>query len=215
MNAQPKERRIRILIADDHLIVRVGFVGMIALHTDLEVVAQAEDGIQAVELYKKHTPDVALMDLRMPRMSGLEALQEIRRHNSAARIIMLTTYSGEEDIRRALTAGACGYLTKEIAPDELVHAIRIVDRGERYLPDSVNRTFKESQDTPSLTSREMEVLHLLIKGLNSREIGAALACSERTAKFHVANILNKLHVADRAEAVAAAYERGILHPGAE
>jgi DNA-binding NarL/FixJ family response regulator len=209
-----KMERLRILLADDHLIVRVGFSGMISLRTDFEVIAEAEDGIRAVELYRMHRPDVALLDLRMPRMSGLEALAEIRREFSEARVIMLTTYSGEEDIRRALDAGASGYLTKEIAPQELARAIETVARGERYLPESIKRSFQESSDTPPLTARELEVLGLLIKGLNSREIGTTLACTERTAKFHIGNILTKLNASDRAEAVAAAYERGILHAGA-
>ncbi len=205
---------IRILIADDHLIVRVGFVGMIALHTDLEVVAQAEDGQQAVDLHRECRPDITLMDLRLPKLSGVDALLAIREHDPEARVIMLTTYSGEEDIRRAIAAGAWGYLTKEIAPNELVLAIRTVAGNERYFPASVSKMLKASADTPPLTARELEVLHLLIKGLNSQEIGGVLACTERTAKFHIGNILSKLHASDRAEAVAIAYERGILHPGA-
>ena len=214
MPREASSKPIRILIADDHLIVRVGFIGMISLQSGLEVVAQAENGRQAVEMYGRHLPDVALMDLRMPQLSGVEATLAIREEHPDARIIMLTTYSGEEDIRRALAAGASGYLTKEIAPEELVLAIRTVARGERYLPPSVSRSFEESRETHPLTERELEVLQLLIKGLNSREIGGVLACTERTAKFHIGNILAKLNAADRAEAVAAAYERGILHPGA-
>jgi DNA-binding NarL/FixJ family response regulator len=208
----PSRSPTRILIADDHLIVRMGFVAMIALHPDLQVVAQAADGQEAIDQYRKHQPDIVLMDLRMPHKSGVEATTQIRKEFPGARVVMLTTYAGDEDIYRALQAGAQGYLTKEIAPDDLITAIRTVMRGEQFLPTLVRESLAARGSTAALTARELEALTLLAKGFSNREIGDLLGCSERTAKFHVENIIAKLEVSDRTEAVSAAFERGILHP---
>lgn len=185
---------------------------MIALHPDLQVVAQAADGQEAVDLYAQTKPDVVLMDLRMPRMSGVEATQVIRQQDPKARVVMLTTYSGDEDIFRAMEAGALGYVTKEIAPDELIRAVRCVRNGEQFLPPGVRESLIARKACTSLTAREMEALAFLAKGFSNREIGDLLGCSERTAKFHVENIIAKLEVSDRTEAVSAAFQRGIFHP---
>jgi two-component system, NarL family, response regulator len=204
-------RRIRILIAEDHLIARVGVSTIVNMQPDMTVVAEAANGQQAVELFRKHLPDVTLLDLRMPVMSGVEAAVAIRREHPEARLIALTTYGGDEDIRRALQAGVQAYLTKDVLHDELLKAIRAVHDGETFLPRSVAATLAAQLPGPVLSAREIEVLALIVGGLANKQIAYKLNIAEHTVKNHVKNILAKLGVADRTQAATAAIQRGIIH----
>jgi DNA-binding NarL/FixJ family response regulator len=205
--AQP----IRILIAEDHLIARVGVTTIVNMQPDMTVVAEAANGQQAVEMFRKHLPDVTLLDLRMPGMTGLEAAVAIRREHPRARLIALTTYGGDEDIRRALQAGVQAYLTKDVLHDDLLKAIRAVHAGYPFLPPSVAKTLTADFPAPDLSAREMEVLSLIVNGLPNKQIAHQLSIAEHTVKNHVKSILSKLNVADRTQAATAAIQRGIIH----
>ena len=202
---------IRILIAEDHLIARVGVSTIVNMQPDMTVVAEAANGQQAVELFRKHLPDVTLLDLRMPGMSGVEAAAAIRRQFPKARLIALTTYGGDEDIRRALHAGVQAYLTKDVLHDDLLKAIRAVHAGQTFLPPAVAATLAEQLASPDLSAREMEVLSLIVKGLANKQIAYTLNIAEHTVKNHVKNILGKLNVSDRTQAATAAIQRGVIH----
>ncbi|HTQ51757.1 MAG TPA: response regulator transcription factor [Candidatus Acidoferrales bacterium] len=206
-----KASPIRILIADDHYIVRMGLIAMINSESDMEVVAEATDGAQAVALFAKLNPDLALMDSRMPVKNGIEATVEIRRHNNAARILMLTALDGDEDIHKALEAGAAGYVLKDSTEEKLMPAIRAVASGRRWIPEDVASRLTSRRSFEDLTPRELEVLHELAKGMANKQIADVLNITENTAKWYLKNILAKLRVADRAEAVAVAVRRGIIH----
>ena len=202
---------IRILIAEDHLIARVGVKTILDMQPDMTVVAEAANGAQAIELHRKHRPDITLMDMRMPGVSGLEAAVAIRKEAPEARIIALSTYGGDEEIRRALHSGLRAYLTKDVLHDELIRAIHAVHSGETYLPASV-RTALEAGSLPAdLSVREMEVLSLIVKGHGNKQIAYELNIAEHTVKNHVKNILAKLDVDDRTQAATAAIQRGIIH----
>ncbi len=203
-------RRIRILIVDDHSIVRIGMSGLLAMESDFEVVAEAEDLEQALAAFTLHRPDVTLMDVRMPGGNGLEALAKIRAVDPGARVVMLSTFDLEQPITAAHDAGAAGYLLKSIKGAELAAAIRRVHAGESCFPAALRGHLAARAGSKPLTPREIETLDLLRRGLSNKDIGQILAISENTAKFHVKAILAKLEVTDRAEAVAAAYERGLL-----
>lgn len=202
--------KIEVLVADDHFIVRSGLVAVIQAEPDLRVVAQAADGAQAVESYARHRPDVALLDLRMPVKNGNEAIELIRAEFPAARILVLTAYSGDEDIHRALQAGACGYVLKSSSGEGLITAIRAVAAGERWVPRDVATRLAVRSTYEALTQREIDVLKEIAKGRANKEIAQVLAISEHTVKDHLKNILAKLHVAARTEAVTAAVQRGII-----
>jgi len=202
---------IRILIAEDHLIARVGVKTIVNTHSDMSVVAEAANGIQAVELHRKHRPDITLMDMRMPGMSGMEAVVAIRKELPDARIIALSTYGGDEDIRRALQAGVRAYLTKDVLHDELIRAIHAVHAGETYLPATVSAALATGASPAELTAREMDVLTLIVKGHGNKQIAYDLGIAEHTVKNHVKNILSKLDVADRTQAATEAIQRGIIH----
>jgi DNA-binding NarL/FixJ family response regulator len=203
--------RIRILVVEDHHIVRQGLVALLATIPDMTVVAEAADGKQAIGLFRQHRPDITLMDLRLPAMSGVEAVEQIRREFPLARIIVLTTFDGDEDIYRALQAGARGYLLKGMFGDELMDAIRAVHSGKSRIPPMVAERLAERMGGPSLTGRELEVLELIVLGNSNKEIGGELAISEATVKTHVNSILDKLGVTDRTQAVRTALQRGIVH----
>jgi len=173
------------------------------------VVAEASNGQQAIEMFRKHLPDVTLLDLRMPVIGGVEAAALIRGEFPGARLIALTTYGGDEDIRRALNAGVQAYLTKDVLHDELLKAIRAVHGGERYLPAAIAAALSSS--LPDLTAREIQVLHLIVQGLANKQIAFNLSIAEHTVKNHVKNILSKLGVQDRTQAATAAIQRGIVH----
>ena len=200
---------IRILVAEDHLVARAGVTAIVSMQADMTVVAEAANGQQAVELFRKHRPDVALLDMRMPVMSGVEAAREIRSEFPAARLIALTTYGGDEDIRRALAAGVQAYLTKDVLHDELLKAIRAVHAGQSYLPSNV--ALATQMPRPDLSAREVQVLELIVRGLANKQIAYSLNIAEHTVKNHVKNILSKLGVQDRTQAATAAIQRGIVH----
>lgn len=201
---------IRIIIVDDHSMVRMGLAGLLVMEPDIKVVAEAEDIEQAVAAFTKHLPDVVLMDVRMPGGSGLEALARIKAISPAARVVILSTYDLEEPMIEAHASGACGYLLKSVKFDELVAAIRTVHAGGTCFPPMLQNYIAARADTKSLTPRELETLDFLRRGFSNKDIAGAMGISENTAKFHVKAILAKLQVVDRAEAVAAAYERGLL-----
>jgi DNA-binding NarL/FixJ family response regulator len=202
---------IRILIAEDHLIARVGVKTILNTQPDMNVVAEAANGAQAVELHLEHRPDITLMDMRMPGTSGLEAIVAIRSQLPDARIIALSTYGGDEDIRRALHAGVRAYLTKDVLHDELIRAIHAVHAGETYLPPPVAAALEASSLAAALSARELEVLALIVKGYGNKQIAYQLGIAEHTVKNHVKSILSKLDVEDRTQAATAAIQRGIIH----
>jgi len=206
-----KDRKIRILVADDHYIVRMGLAALVNTEPDMEVVAEAADGAQAVELFAKHTPDLALIDARMPVKDGVEATIEIRKRFPNASILMLTAFDGDADIRKALEAGVQGYVLKSSTGDALIPALRAVAAGERWVPAEVANRLASRDSFEQLTAREMQVLNELAKGLANKQIADALNITEYTVKDHLKNILAKLRVADRTEAVTTALQRGIIH----
>ena len=202
--------KIRVLIVDDHSLVTEGLANIINYDPEMTVVAQAEDGQQAIAQYREHQPDVTLMDLKMPRMGGVEAITAIRAEFKSARIIVLTTYNGDEDIYRGLQAGAQGYLLKDAKPNELLNAIRIVHSGQQYVSSAVASKLVERMNNPILSERELEVLRLMAQGLSNQDIGTALKIGESTVKSHVTRILSKLGVSDRTQAVIVAVKRGLV-----
>ncbi len=202
---------IEIMVVDDHHIVRQGLVALIGTIPDMKVVAEAADGAQAVELFRKHRPAVTLMDLRLPNMNGVDAITQIRQEFSDARIIVLTTFDGDEDIYRALQAGAKGYLLKGMNADELTDAIRIVHAGKSRIPAVVAERLAERMGGPSLTGRELDVLKRIVGGRSNKEIASDLFISEATVKTHINSILSKLGVSDRTQAATTALQRGIVH----
>ena len=203
--------KIRILVAEDHLVARVGVSTIVNMQPDMTVVAEASNGQQAVELFRKHRPDVTLLDLRMPGMGGVEAATAIRAEFPTARMIALTTYGGDEDIRRALAAGVLAYLTKDVLHDELLKAIRAVNEGHTYLPAAVAAALVAQLPRPDLSAREVQVLGLIVQGLANKQIAYTLNIAEHTVKNHVKNILSKLGVQDRTQAATAAIQRGSIH----
>jgi DNA-binding NarL/FixJ family response regulator len=206
-----KSSPIRILIADDHYIVRMGLNAVVSTEPDMEVVAQATDGAQAAALFTKWNPDIALMDVRMPVKNGIQATAEIRKQNEGARILMLTALDGDEDIHQALEAGAAGYVLKDSTEEKLIPAIRAVVAGQRWIPADVAKRLASRRLFEELTRRELQVLNELVKGLANKQIAEALNVSENTVKGFLKNILAKLHVSDRTEAVSVAIQRGIIH----
>lgn len=203
-----KNQPIRILIAEDHLIARAGVSAVVNAQRDMKVIAEAVNGEQAVAMFRSEHPDVTLMDMWMPGMDGFEAVTVIRKDFPDARIIALSTFGGDEDIRRALQAGAQAYLTKDVLHDELIGAIRAVHAGTSYLSAPVVAALAPH---PELTGREIEVLKLIASGFSNKRIAWHLKIAEDTAKNHVKNILKKLAAADRTQAATAAIERGIIH----
>ena len=202
--------KIRILVVDDHHVVRQGLVALINSVEDMEVVGEAADGRKGVDLFQQHTPDVTIMDLRLPVLSGVEAIQEIRRLHPHARIIVLTTFDGDENIYRALQAGARGYLLKDMFGEELMEAIRAVHAGKTRVPPVIAQRLAERMGGPDLTARELDVLRLIVAGKSNKEIGSHLHISEATVKTHINNLLGKLGVSDRTQATTTAIQRGIV-----
>jgi len=208
--AMTKSNSSRILIADDHLVVRIGLRSMIDTQADMEVVAEAVNGGEAVELFRVHKPDVVLMDLRMPGTGGVEATAAIREQFPDARVIVLTTYDGDENIYRALQAGARAYLLKDVPRNEFLDDIRAVHNGQYCIPPAVGARLAQRLPFPPLSARELEVLKLIVQGMSNKEIGSRLSITESTVKNHVNNILTKLHVNDRTQAATTALRRGIV-----
>lgn len=204
--------RIRILVVDDHPVVRKGLAAIIEPETDMEVVGSAGTGRLACELFRQKLPDVTIMDLTLtPEMTGIQAIQEIRREFPSARIIVLSAYKGDEDIYRALQAGAATYLLKESLGDDLIPIIREVHAGGGPIPPQVGRKLADRVQQLTLTARELEVLQLIATGMRNKEIAGALNISEETTQGHVKNVFTKLNVHDRTEAVTLAIRRGIIH----
>ena len=203
--------RTRILVADDHPVVRTGLTAVLVQQADMELVAEAENGERAVALYREHRPDVCLMDLRMPVMEGVEAIRTIINEFPGARILALTTYEGDADIRRALEAGARGYLLKDMLLTDVIGAVRAVHRGERVIPAAVATRLAEFPERSDLTERELEVLQLVARGLSNKEVARAIGRTDETVKIHLKNTFAKLDVADRTEAVTVALTRGLIH----
>ncbi|BAY76047.1 LuxR family two component transcriptional regulator [Nostoc linckia NIES-25] len=201
---------IRILIADDHPILGQALTMFLQCEPDMTVVGHASDGREALELFRQHQPDVILMDLRMPKVEGADAIAAICAKFKHARIIVLTTFDGDEDIYRGLRAGAKGYLLKGAEPDELLDAIRTVYRGEKYIPPSIAAKLAERMGKEELSDRELEVLRLIAKGKNNQQISNVLNIAESTVRFHANNIFGKLNVSDRTQALVTALNRGIV-----
>ncbi len=206
-----KGRKIRILIADDHYIVRMGLVALVNTEADMEVVAEAADGAQAIELFAKCRPDLALLDTRMPVKDGIQATIEIRKRFPDAAVLMLTAFDGDADIRRALEAGVKGYVLKSSTGEDLIPALRAVAAGERWVPAEVAARLASQRSFEELTPREVEVLQHLARGLANKQIAESFRITEYTVKDHLKSILAKLRAADRTEAVTVALRRGIIH----
>jgi DNA-binding NarL/FixJ family response regulator len=202
---------IRVLCVDDHPLVRKGIASILANEPDVQLVAEAADGREAIRVFRESRPDVTLMDIRMPELDGIAATRTIREEFPAARIIALTSYEGDQDIYRALDAGVRGYLLKEAAHTEVLRAIRTVHAGKRLIPADVAGRISAYFPQMALTPRETEVLGLVANGLGNKEIADRLGTAPGTIKIHVQNILEKLSASDRTQAVTIAIQRGILH----
>ena len=201
---------LQILVVDDHFMVRMGLSSSLNAESDMKVIAEAGNGDDALAAYRQHRPSLVLMDVRLPGMSGAEAVAAITREYPDALILMLSTHSGEEEIYRSLQAGARGYILKSALREELLRAIREVRDGKRYLDPTVAPLLAERLAHRSLTSRELEVLKMVAKGMGNKEIAASLSIAEVTVKLHVSHVLEKLNVKDRTEAATAALKRGII-----
>jgi DNA-binding NarL/FixJ family response regulator len=211
MEAMAERKKIRVLIVDDHPVVRFGIAAIVGSQADMLVAGEANTGEEACELCRTTAADVVLMDLRLPGMTGVDAITVIRKTSPDLRFIVLTTYDGDEDIFRALAAGAQSYMLKAMSHVELANAIRKVHAGLKFLPENISRALTDRTPGSELSPRELQVLNLIVEGLSNREIGDALGISEATVKWHVNIILSRLQVTDRTQATVAALKRGIVH----
>lgn len=207
----PDSKMIRILVVDDHFMVRIGLCASLNVEPDMKVIAEAGNGEDALHAYHQHRPELVLMDVRLPGMSGIETAAAILREFPDARILMLSTHAGEEEIYRSLQAGAAGYILKSAVREQLLQAIRQVCRGERYIDPSVTSLLAARVSHRSLTGRELEVLRMIVNGLSNKEIASALNIAEVTVKLHVSHVLEKLNVKDRTHAATEALKRGIIY----
>jgi DNA-binding NarL/FixJ family response regulator len=210
MDMNKSRKLIRVLVSDDHTVVRDGLIAIIRQEKDMDVVGETGDGRQTVELWKKLRPDVTLMDLRMPGLDGVSAIYEIRAVDPNARIVILTTFDGDEDIYRGMRAGAKSYLLKDVMREEMFHCIREVNAGRTFVPPAIAAKLVERLPAEELTPRELQVLRLLAEGKPNKLIGADLAISEVTVKSHVQSLFRKLNVLSRTEAIAVANRKGLL-----
>jgi len=206
-----KSQKIRLLVVDDHFVVRLGLTSALNLEPDMQVIAEANDGQQALELYRKHKPDLVVMDYQLPQLNGAQATAAICREFPDARIIVLSVYKAEEDVHRAVQAGAAAYLPKSSEPEELIEAIRTVYGGGRYFPAAIANVLAGRASRDPLSEREIEVLTMIVRGRSNKEVAGDLGISENTVKFHTTRIFEKLGVLDRVQAATAAIERGIVH----
>lgn len=205
------DKPIRILCVDDHYLVREGIIRIVSLHKDLQVVAEAATGIEAIQQFRLHRPDVTLMDLRLPVMNGLQSIRTIRGLAPDARIVVLTMYDGDQDITAALEAGAMGYLLKDGLPETLVQSIYAVHDGQQCIPPDVAAKLQACTDQPALTTRETQVIKLLAQGMRNKEIALRLNISTETVRVHVKSAFKKFNVHDRTAALTHAIRRGIVH----
>jgi len=203
--------KIKVMIVDDHPLLRVGVASIVNARADMTVVAQTGTGEEAVALFSQHRPDITLMDLRLPKMNGVDAILAIRSRFPEARFVVLTTYEGDEDIHRALEAGAKGYIIKGMPYQTLIDALLRVHSGGRFLPPPVARALASRMPDSDLSSREREVLRHLVEGMSNKEIAGLLGITEATVKCHVSTILMRLNVSDRTQAVVTALQRGLVH----
>jgi DNA-binding NarL/FixJ family response regulator len=203
--------RIRTLVVDDHHVVRQGLVALLKVMPEIEIVGEASDGLQAVDLHRSLRPDITLMDLQLPNLGGVEAITRIRAEAPAARFIVLTTFDGDEDIFRSLQAGAKAYLLKGMTIDDLLSTIRLVHAGKTSISPTIAEKLAERMGTQDLTPRELAVLERIVAGRANKEIASDLAISEATVKTHVNNLLSKLGVSDRTNAATVAIQRGLVH----
>lgn len=210
MSTQSMPRRIRVLVVDDHFVVRMGLVAAIDLEPDMEVVAEASDGEQALDCYRRLRPDVVVMDLRMPECDGVSATERLRRETPPARVVVFSSYGGDENVWRALEAGAHAYVIKSGPQEDLIAAIRAVHAGKCFLPPALAAELAQHVQRPGLTADELAVLRLVVAGRSNKEIGDALGVSEVTVKRRVGHILQKLGAADRTQAAMLAIRRGII-----
>jgi DNA-binding NarL/FixJ family response regulator len=210
MPAEKVTRKIRIMLVDDHMLMRMGLSFALNNQPDMQVVAEAEDGSEAVETFRRHRPDVIVLDLRMPKRNGIETIGLLRHEFGAIQVLVLSNYSTGDEIAAALEAGASGFVVKDTPLAGLVEAIRRVDAGEKFLPPEIARRLA-GQISSQLSQRELDVLRLIGRGLSNKEIGVSLNVAEATVKVHVTAILSKLGVADRTQAILAAIKRGIIH----
>lgn len=206
-----KKQPIRVMLVDDHPAFRKGLAALIGTENDLEVVAETGDGNEAIQLFRRHQPDITLMDLRLPGMGGVEATIAIRKEFPDARVIVLTTFDMDEDIYRAMDSGAKSYLLKDTNEDELAATIRAVHAGEEKLAPKLAQRLAQRQKRPELSQREMEVLHLLVRGRSNKEIASSLFITEDTVKAHLKTLFVKLGVQDRTDAAITAIRQGIVH----
>jgi len=204
-------KKINVLVVDDHPLMRVGIAAIIDGRPGMTTVAQAGSGEEAIELYERHLPDITLMDLRLPRMSGVQTIRSIRRTHPQARFVVLTTYEGDEDIHQALEAGAQGYIIKGMPYDTLIDALERVHAGGRFLPSPVKRALASRTPDSDLSQRERQVLELLATGNSNKKISELLGITEATVKCHVSTILMRLNAVDRTQAVVSALQRGLVH----
>jgi two-component system, NarL family, response regulator len=211
VNVDKLADKIKVMVVDDHPLMRVGVASIVNARADMTVVAQAGTGEEAVTLFFKHKPDVTLMDLRLPGMSGVDSIRSIRETHPRARFVVLTTYEGDADIHRALEAGAQGYVIKGMPYQTLVEALQRVHTGGRFLPPPVARALASRMPDSELSAREQEVLTLLASGKSNKDIASTLGITEATVKCHVSAILLRLNVSDRTEAVVTALHRGLIH----
>lgn len=203
-------KSIRVLIVEDHNVVREGLAALLRVADGLDVVGEAADGVEAIAQFRRHLPDITLIDLRLPRMSGVDVIERIRMETPQARFIVLTTYDGDEDIYRALKAGARAYLLKGMTSEDLIGTIRAVHSGKSHIPPAIAERLAERMGAQDLTPREFDVLEHIVGGKSNKEIAAALEVSEATVKTHINSLLGKLGVTDRTQAATAAIQRGIV-----
>ncbi len=210
MRTDDRGSKIRLMLVDDHILMRMGLSFALGNQPDMQIVAEAEDGEEAITAYQTHRPDIVILDLRMPKRNGIETIVALRREFGHVRILVLSNYSSGDEIAAALHAGASGFVVKDTPLAELVEAIRSINNGNQFLPKEIARRLA-GRISSQLSSRELEVLVLIAKGLSNKEVGSRLNIVEATVKVHVTNILTKLGVADRTQAILAGMKRGIIH----
>jgi DNA-binding NarL/FixJ family response regulator len=204
-------RQIRVLLIEDHFLARMALQSVLAGHGQIRVIGEASDGEQGVDLYRTLKPDVVILDLRLPRVSGFDVIRLLRKERQPARIVVLSNYHGSEDIYRAVRSGAMAYLTKDASGEELINAIQTVDRGLRYLPPAALDRLAERMPSVDLTPREAEVLLCITQGRSNREIAEQLHIAEKTVRIHVSSVLDKMGARDRTQATIYALQRGLVH----